>query len=206
MNCGHCGNPRDLQEVAKGEIDTEVAEDPRYGRHVIWAEYVAVKRCPRCDQLTIYTYYSYDGSPSYVIYPRPRDLTALPENIRIEYDKAQKAKLVDRGFYALALRRVLEAICSYKGAQGGNLYQKLKYLVDMKSLPEQFAELAHYLREIGNLGAHVGDIEILESDVEAATDFIEAILEYLYIAPAKLKRVTDALTQRRNPPEEIELP
>lgn len=198
-----------MVEVAKGVLDTEVEEFPDYGTSVITESRVVVSRCPRCDNLTLYTHLAsntFDNSNFRVLYPRARDLSGLPQTVQIEYDRAQKAKLVDRGFYALALRRVLEAICSYKGAQGGNLYQKLKYLVDTKSLPEQFAELAHYLREIGNVGAHVGDIEILESDVEAATDFIEAILEYLYIAPAKLKRVTDELEARKNPPKGIESP
>lgn len=207
MNCGHCGNPKDLKEVARGEIDAEVDNDPRYGRNVLWVEYVVVKRCPRCDQLTIYTYYSYDGSPSYIIYPRPRDMTALPQNIRVEYDKAQKVKSIDNGFYAVGLRRVLEAICEANGITGrAHLAAKLPKLVANINLPDVFAGMTTYLRDIGNIGAHADGREVSSADVNAATDFIEAILEYLYIAPAKLKRVTDDFEARKNPPDEIESP
>jgi hypothetical protein len=50
-------------------------------------------------------------------------------------------------------------------------------------------ETAHQLRKIRNFGAHNAEYDLTEEDVPVILDFIEVILEYLYIAPAKIAAV-----------------
>ena len=45
------------------------------------------------------------------------------------------------------------------------------------------------VEELRNLGAHDAEDEITEADVPIILDFLEAILEYLYVAPARVAAV-----------------
>ena len=64
--------------------------------------------------------------------------------------------------------------------------EKINNLIKSDSIPPLLAEMAHLGRKIGNLGAHVTDDEVTDDDVATLLDFVEAILEYLYIAPQKI--------------------
>jgi hypothetical protein len=48
------------------------------------------------------------------------------------------------------------------------------------------------VKELRNLGAHDAEDEITEADVPIILDFLEAILEYLYVAPARVAAVQAA--------------
>jgi hypothetical protein len=48
------------------------------------------------------------------------------------------------------------------------------------------AEMAQQLKELRNLGAHDAEDEVTNEDVPTIISFLEAILEYLYVAPAKI--------------------
>lgn len=49
--------------------------------------------------------------------------------------------------------------------------------------------MADQLKQLRNLGAHADDDEITEEDVPIIIGFLEIILEYLYVAPAKIAAV-----------------
>jgi hypothetical protein len=129
-----------------------------------------------------------------VIYPQgSRDLSALPQRVRMEYANAQRVKSIDANFYAVGVRRTLEAVCTDRGfprVGRQTLFDRLDKLAKAQGLPEVFVEMAHHLRDLGNLGAHEDDVEVESADVDVAADFAEAILEYLYRAPAKLARAS----------------
>jgi len=202
MKCGHCGNDRDMKEVAKGSYNEWVDPGDDIGFRLEGQYYAVVKHCPRCEEISLYkyddaNYYDEDQYTLTLLYPRPRDVSFLPPRVRVAYEKAQKVKSVDASFYALGLRRVIELVCIDRGATKKSLNDQITELVANNSLPQIFAGMSHYLRDLGNASAHGKDVEVEQSDVEAATDFVEAILEYLYISPAKLKRVADELAARR---------
>jgi hypothetical protein len=46
--------------------------------------------------------------------------------------------------------------------------------------------MASQLKQLRNLGAHAGRDTVTEEDVPIMLDFVEAILEYLSVASAKL--------------------
>ncbi|MGZ3147681.1 DUF4145 domain-containing protein [Lentzea chajnantorensis] len=133
-----------------------------------------------------------------ILYPQVQDFSLVPPNVRAEYEKAQRVRAIDSEFYALGLRGTLEALCIEHGLIGdGNLFGKLKQLATDKSLPGVFSDMADYLRQLGNFGAHISGLTVNPEDVVAANEFIEAIFEYLYVAPAKLNRVTSELACRK---------
>ncbi len=94
-------------------------------------------------------------------------------------------------------RRTLEAIFTQENARGQTLADKINDLLKSKSIPPLLAEVAHLGRQIGNLGAHFDKEEVTEQDVSAMLEFLETILEYLYVLPAKVATVRARLT--RNP-------
>lgn len=57
--------------------------------------------------------------------------------------------------------------------------------------------MTHQIRQIRNLGAHADedDDEVTEADAPLMLDFLTAILEYLYVAPAKIAAVQSRLNK-----------
>jgi hypothetical protein len=165
-----------------------------------------VHECPNCAGYTLSTYgwedsMSPDEAVTQVIYPKPRDASALPPAVEVEYAKAQRVRGIDPDYFAVGIRRTLEAVCEVQGVPRRNnrdsLYARLRRLAEAGGLPDTFVDMADHLRDLGNLGAHPGDIALDGDDVEVAADFMEAILEYLYRAPRQLEAVRERLERRR---------
>lgn len=178
--------------------EVEDIDDGRYG--IRWDTTVAVYACVACFEETIWRYvFSPDIDDNFGerrIYPTHRDNSSLPERVQTLYTEARKAKYIGPGYYAVGIRRMLEAVCKDQGATGKDLFHKLDDLVKRELIPRPLAELAHQLREYGKLGAHDEAIDVTEDEVPAMEDLAEAILEYLYRAPATLAAVKTSLAGR----------
>ena len=72
---------------------------------------------------------------------------------------------------------------------------RLNHLVASERIPKTLAEMAHHLRQLRNIGAHLTEEEIRTEDVPVIIDFVEAILEYLYVAPSKIRAVQERLAR-----------
>lgn len=199
--CGHCGFTGGL--VHKGTVTAESNTEFHKGYgdvdvQVIWS----LSRCPNCEQPTLETYVWADpfSDPEDTrvdqLYPTPLDNSALPARVQKLYDAALRVKLVEPSFYAVGVRRMLEAVCRDKGAGGSTLDELVKDLVKLGQLPEVFAGMATQLRYLGNWGAHDAETDVLDSDVPLIDEFAHAILDYLYRAPAQLAAVESALETR----------
>ena len=200
--CGHCGFVGPLHQVAREsvETDTEEIEDGRW--HLSWTLWWMLYRCPACTEPTVARLWWSDEISDaedrpQVIYPTKRDNAALPDAVRRSYDKALKVKKVDPGFYAVGIGRMLEAVCKDKGQRDGDLNNRLDALAQEGIVPGPLAEQAHQLRGLRNFGAHDAEVEVVEADVPVIEDFAEAILEFLYRAPAKLGALAASLDERK---------
>jgi hypothetical protein len=173
---------------------------PGYGP-MDWAVIWSLWRCPGCEQPTLWRYAWSDdiGEPMAEerLYPTARDNSALPDKVRKRYDAALRVRRIDPDFYAAGIRRMVETICNHEGAQGQDLFHKLDDLASKGRIPETLAKMAHQLRTFGRIGVHDEEIEVASADVPIIEDFAEAILEYMYRAPAKLAAVTEGLKERR---------
>jgi Domain of unknown function (DUF4145) len=85
--------------------------------------------------------------------------------------------------FAVLVRRLLEMICLDKGAQGRNLFEQLKFLVQTGVIPRQLIDIANGLRNFGNIGAHAAGVQLSENEVPVIDALCRAILEYVYGAP-----------------------
>jgi hypothetical protein len=131
-----------------------------------------------------------------IIYPLSRfSLMGIPSSIEKQYQAALKVRNVEPSACAVLAGRTLEAICIYEKAGGKTLAEKLTYLASTGRIPDTLAHMTHQLRQIRSMGAHDTEKHITEEDIPIILGFLEAILEYLYVAPAKGAAVSGRRTR-----------
>lgn len=196
--CGHCGNNTTYEQ--RGEYQIKI---PQYdAENKTWVEdqiQWVVDECMTCHKPTLTEYYldaiAVDVQGK-VLYPSTQaKLTNLPPKIERAFTAAIKVKNIEPNACAVLVGRTLEAACNHEQAQGRTLAQKLNYLAQNGRIPNTLAEMARQLKELRNLGAHDAEDEVTEQDVPIILDFLEAILEYLYVAPAKIEAVRARLAR-----------
>jgi hypothetical protein len=90
-------------------------------------------------------------------------------------------------------RRTLQNALIDKGAKKNKLIDQVDEIIK----DEQLNAIAHSTRIIGNWGAHEQDDELKEVDWKKASailDFTWSILDYLYVQPAKLKKMRESIS------------
>ncbi|MFL5699369.1 MAG: DUF4145 domain-containing protein [Ktedonobacteraceae bacterium] len=119
----------------------------------------------------------------------------MPEIVERRYAAALKVQYVEPNAFAVMVGKTLEAICNHEKIDGKTLSERLNKLASTDRIPQTLAQMAHQLRQIRNLGAHDNDDEVNKEDVPIILDFVEAILEYLYVAPSKIEAVRKRLNK-----------
>lgn len=200
--CGHCGNTTSFEERGNYYTKEPILNDES---KITWKTTSwHLLECQTCSKPTLKEYdfrLDADDLPlpdliETVLYP-PADipLTNLPQKIERAYTAALRVKNIEPNACAVLVGRTLEAACNHEQAQGRTLAQKLNYLAQNERIPNTLAEMARQLKELRNLGAHDAEDEVTEQDVPIILDFLEAILEYLYVAPAKIEAVRARLAR-----------
>jgi len=206
MLCGHCGKPAAFTVRAEWKKDDVAIIDSPHneGQEIItWRifECAGCKHPTLAETRDLYEFVDHEiyagvelvSSETIIHFPGDKaaklPLTNLPEPIEKKYKAALRVQDIEPSACAVLAGRTLEAICNYENAIGKSLSEKLNNLVGLERIPKTLAEMAHQLRQIRNLGAHDAEDEVTEEDVPIILDFLEAILEYLYVAPAKIAAV-----------------
>jgi len=165
-------------------------------------QYSAVVTCPspecrRTALLVVHDPYNHLGSfgttcratvypPAHVLY----DADGVPKQISEEFSEALGS--ASSGFYigaALVGRRVLQAAArEVLGGKGGSLQDEIEAIPDDR-LNKALKKQAHEVRLIGNEAAHVDPVD--PADVEELLDFVEQVLEALYVSPKRLQDLQD---------------
>jgi hypothetical protein len=57
-------------------------------------------------------------------------------------------------------------------------------------------EMANTLRFLGNLGAHEIDFDFERQETQAMQDFLVAMLEYVYVAPGRIKSLQESIEKK----------
>jgi len=117
----------------------------------------------------------------------------VPKNILKIYEEVWPLRHKAPSAFVGQVRRLLEFICVDKKASGKNLYAKLKDLIDKDVFPGYFENITDLLRKIGNIGVHASDENVDIWDAELIDDFFRFVVEYTYIAPAKIKRLNERI-------------
>lgn len=201
--CTQCGNRTaadSLGVVNDSHWFYADKEDPE--SEMSFDEYYEVVKCITCKVVQIYGYnennQEYGLDEATLLYPLKRTLSRdVPEAITREFAEAQKVEKISKAAYAVLIGRVLERLFKDKGAMGRDLYDQIKDLSAKKIIPETLCEMGHALRFLRNKGAHASDYEIEDDEVDAMKDFIITMLEYVYVAPAKLAALKETIERKK---------
>lgn len=131
-----------------------------------------------------------------ILYPtsmrRPK---GLPDKVLKAYRSAQRVRYVDPNSYAVQLRRMLEFICKDQNASGNSLAAKLQHLSARNLIPDQLGYVVKHLKNFGNIGAHAADFDITEAEIPLLDSLAQAIVEYIYTAPALVQEAEERFRQ-----------
>lgn len=159
--------------------------------------------CPVCKKVTLLEEYNDECSRDYytsveTLYPQSTiDYTGVPEEIKNAFESAMKVKNIDAAVCSLALRRVLEAICKERGAEGKNLEAMIKNMIDRNILPKMLDDACWIVRQLGNSAAH-GDNKCFSlRQVDQTIVFMQNIINYLYALPEKMKEMRSEIQSER---------
>lgn len=202
--CPHCGNRAPQRLIHTQEylgksylMDGSLADDD-----LPCAYYVAV--CETCNEILLYHEVDPSGDDkdfhlTDLIWPDLGVLhIAVPKAVAGCYEEAARIKNLAPNAFAVQIRRALEALCDDRSAKKGNLVHRLQDLASQGEIPPILAEMTDVLRLLGNIGAHVADRSVKPGHVNAIDGFFRAIIEYVYVAPSKLKRFRDTLDRLRS--------
>jgi hypothetical protein len=191
--CGHCQNVANCKVRASHRYVND--DDDRFHYTITWY----LLQCPACSnpiliQSTVETDWGAStDTGSYrqrTLYPAEKSgshVKMVPLNVKRAYEAALKVQKVEPNAFAVLVGRTLEVVCNHEKASGKVLADKIKWLADSGRIPTVLADMARQLKELRNLGAHADQHdEVTEYDATVIREFVDAILEYLYIAPAKI--------------------
>lgn len=175
--CSNCSKVVAMQ--VKGQW---AAFDRENGLPELWT---AVK-CPDCESSALYLQENYGNGwdEFYRVYPAQarRLSTAVPEPLRNDHREAREC--VQAKHYtaaAVMARRVLEGIAVDRGYKSGDLFSRLKKMRDDGVIDDRLYDWADICRDVGNQGAHADKQAVTRQDAEETLDFVEALLDYLYV-------------------------
>lgn len=212
LTCFHCGN--------KGLLTICHKETKSYGGPVEdWRGEIVdfepletfhwyTLTCPVCNKVTLWECFDaeYMEHPeTTTLYPQSAiDTTGVPESIKSAFESALKVKNIDTAICSLALRRVLEAICKDKGAEGNTLEKMIANMIEREILPSTFDDACWIIRQMGNSAAHADQKDFLMYHVNQTIDFVQSIINYLYTLPVKIKKLRGAIEAEKKPSKSSE--
>lgn len=146
--------------------------------------------CEGCTDLSIYIHSNLHSPASNygeLVYPRARETGELPQAVALAYGELQKVRHVSRLAFFLLGRRVLEEIAKNQGCTVGNLAAALNQLSTDGKLPTFLSEASNMIRIFGNAAAHDSTLEFNEHHIDMVDQFLDLLIDHLYLAPASLQ-------------------
>lgn len=197
--CPHCGNraPQRLVHVQRFLTCGYRSDGTREDYECPSAHYVAV--CETCSEVLLYLDEFDDfGEKSFIkasiVWPEPKALHhSVPSRVRDCYEEADRIRHFAPNGFATLIGRTLEAMCDDRHIPKGKLEHRLKELAERKEIPPELAKMTHVLRRQRNIGAHADEDSVKPGHVRIIDDFFRVVVEYVYVAPCKLREFEDQL-------------
>jgi hypothetical protein len=203
VTCPHCGN-KTLHVI---KVQTSSSEE-LYDTHGEFVgeidNYYYLTECKTCKGICLFTDWAASTNPgnlaeATLLYPSKRKLwETIPSEINKSYEEAKKVEKISPNAFAVLIRRSLELLCRDQKAKGSNLKEQIADLSFKGIIPNTLVEMADTLRFMGNIGAHEIEFDFDESEIQAIDDFLVAMLEFVYVAPNKIKNLRDSISKKSN--------
>lgn len=193
--CSHCGNKTPHKSVFSHSYvgdwygpDGRLADDPPTSHYVGYS-------CSTCGDLSIYESHDYDdGEEPRLVFPSDVSLDeSIPEIVATNYRESKRVQKVSPNAFAVLIRRSLEALCDDRGVDPGTLHMRLKSLAEKGEIPPVLVEVTNVLRTLGNSGAHNTEQKVTVPMTWQMDKFFRTLVEYVYVAPARLKEFQKSL-------------
>jgi hypothetical protein len=192
--CNHCLIDTKHDVLASvSESGIEFNDEETYG----WMCEYQMMQCRGCESISYRQIASSSDDPddTFTIFPARisgrKEISRswhLPAKVNAIYKETYKAASNNMPVLAaIGIRTLVEAVCSDKGASG-YLVEKIDKLVAMGVLTKDGADILHGTRFLGNGAAH----EVQgpsDSEIEAALDVAENLLQNVYILPEIARRL-----------------
>lgn len=219
-DCYHCNNKTLCEVVHTSEaeelwLDGRVWSQSNNGfweddgwltEHIPYTYYVV--QCSICNHLSILrAYLDESGKPTNITqkYPQIGHFSEIiPSEINETYVEAAHIRTKAPHGYVALIRKALELVCIEKGASGQSLFQNLNDLANKGILPSNLSEIATLLRQTGNEAIHASGRRISVLDTEVIDQLFRAIVDYLFILPARIEELKRSLKHDQKPPDDIE--
>jgi hypothetical protein len=202
--CPHCGNETTheiLKQVnASAKMYSVFKPDDWYEIDITYY----LTRCKTCGDISLFGDSELDErqgklSEASIFYPKQNYFgSEVPETILKTYKEALRIKNISPTAFAVMIRRSLEFLCMDKKAKGRTLSTQLKDISKSGVIPQTLIDMGDTLRFLGNQGAHATNYDIGFHEVESIDDFFAAMIEYVYVAPAKLERLKETIREKSN--------
>lgn len=199
--CPHCGNKTGHELLCRfrGHDDTHPRQlHPPDEPEIIvndvleFEVYYELLQCKTCKEPTLF--YDHEAAGRIICFPDEKLVEdCVPDQIKRKYTEAKRIQSTSPRASVVLLRSALESLCHDKKARGGNLRKRIEDLGNRGIIPTTLATMAYTIKEFGDLGAHADDEKTTLEDARAAEDFFSALVEYVYVAPAKLDKISKRL-------------
>lgn len=118
-----------------------------------------------------------------------QDMHLLPIGVRTIYEEAHAALCAELAIMAgFGIRAIVEAVCKNKAITGDNLKSKIDRLATDGHITQAGKDILHHLRFMGNAAAHEMKSHDA-SEMNAAFDVVEYLLQGVYVLPERAKRL-----------------
>jgi hypothetical protein len=191
--CDHCNNLTPHELVVEHKVSRLF--DEVEGRDVIETFQYYLFKCMTCLDISLLGGFEpelpFAPTQAPVLYPHTSELHhSVPERIRGVYSEAARIRRQAPNAFAGQIRRALEAVCRDQHAQGRGLVAQLAFLANKGTIPPTLAEMTDLIRRLGNVGVHDKETEVDVWDAELIDEFFKSVVEYVYVAPSKVKRLS----------------
>ncbi|MBS7806566.1 DUF4145 domain-containing protein [Variovorax sp. PCZ-1] len=199
--CPHCGNKTPHRSVFSHSYvgdwygtNGKLTDDPPTSNYSGYS-------CTTCGDLSIYETHDFDtGDEPTLVFPSGVDLDdSIPEIVASNYRESKRVQKVSPNAFAVLIRRSLEALCDDRGVAPGSLHARLKTLADNGEIPPVLVEVTDVLRTLGNSGAHNTGQKVTVPLTWQMDKFFRTLVEYVYVAPKKLKEFRISLETSEAP-------
>jgi len=145
---------------------------------------------------------------TYLVRPRAISRSPISKEIPEKYSEDYKeACLVlsdsPKASAALSRRCLQNLLREVAKVKHANLSDEIQQVIDSKTLPSHLSESIDAIRNIGNFAAHpiksekAGEIINVEpGEAEWSLDVLEALFDFYFVQPAKLKAKREALNKK----------
>lgn len=196
IKCFHCGNETLMRQTGEYKWGSRDVKEDDLNFNYTYDMFV----CPICHKVTLRETYgdetmmepNHRGEMEWyntktIVFPiNSVESTSIPLKVKEAFEAALKTKNIDKYVGLMALRRTLELILKDKGATKWGLKDKIEEIAEKGLLPDTLKEASSLTKILGDSAAHDKDLEIDQYDVESMTEFVEYIIEYLYVVPDKI--------------------